>query len=50
MSPASVEDSQDARGAEYKNAISRAEFRKPPAPPAPPAAASPAAPVPPKAP
>ncbi len=29
MSPAVVEDSQDARPAEYKNAISRAEFRKP---------------------
>ena len=43
MSPAIVEDSQDARPAEYKNAISRAEFRKPPAPPVPPAA--PAAPV-----
>ena len=42
MSPASVADSQDARPAEYKNAISRAEFRKPPAPPAPPATATPA--------
>ena len=29
MSPASVKDSQDNRPAEYKNAISRAEFRKP---------------------
>ena len=28
MSPASVADSQDGRPAEYKNAISRAEFRK----------------------
>ena len=37
MSPAVVDDSQDARPAEYKNAISRTEFRKPPAPPAPPA-------------
>ncbi len=36
MSPASVKDSQDNRPAEYKNAISRAEFRKPPAPPTPP--------------
>ena len=34
MSPASVQDSQDSRPAEYKNAISRVEFRKPPAPPA----------------
>ena len=34
MSPAVVEDAQDARPAEYKNAISRAEFRKPPAQPA----------------
>ena len=36
MSPASVADSQDARPAEYKNAISRADFRKPVPPPAPP--------------
>ncbi len=43
MSPASCNDSQDGRPAEYKNAISRADFRKPvppPAPPAPPAAAA----------
>ncbi len=55
MSPASVQDSQDGRPADYKNAISRADFRKPfdpaqgkpPAPPAPPAAAAtPAAPTP----
>ena len=39
MSPAIIEDSQDARPPEYKNAISRADFRKPPAPPAAPAAA-----------
>ena len=32
MSPAVVNDAQDARPAEYKNAISRADFRKPPAP------------------
>ena len=38
MSPAVINDSQDARPAEYKNAISRADFRKPPAPPAAPAA------------
>ena len=38
MSPASVQDSQDNRPAEYKNAISRAEFRKPIAPPATPQA------------
>jgi NADH-quinone oxidoreductase subunit B len=44
MSPAAVQDSQDARPAEYKNAISRAEFRKPPVPPA----AAPAAPPPPQ--
>lgn len=37
MSPAVTVDSQDARPAEYKNAISREEFRKP-APPAAPAA------------
>ena len=43
MSPAIVHDSQDNRPAEYKNAISRADFRKPTPPPAPPAA--PAAPV-----
>lgn len=36
LSPAVVKDSQDNRPAEYKNAISRADFRKPPAPPAPP--------------
>ncbi len=41
MSPAIVQDSQDARPAEYKNAISRADFRKPPALPTP----APAAPV-----
>ncbi len=41
MSPAIVQDSQDARPAEYKNAISRADFRKPPAPPTP----APVAPV-----
>ena len=35
ISPAVVKDSQDARPAEYKNAISRADFRKPVAPPAP---------------
>jgi NADH-quinone oxidoreductase subunit B len=46
MTPAVVKDSQDNRPAEYKNAMSRAEFRKPPAPPAPPAAPS-AAPTPP---
>lgn len=34
MSPAVVADSQDGRPAEYKNAISRADFRKPPVPPA----------------
>lgn len=42
MSPAVVHDSQDNRPAEYKNAISRAEFRKPPAPPTPPAPQTPA--------
>ena len=36
MSPAIVQDSQDARPAEYKNAISRADFRKPPTAAAPP--------------
>ncbi|MCG3175644.1 MAG: NAD(P)H-quinone oxidoreductase subunit K, chloroplastic [Candidatus Omnitrophica bacterium] len=41
LSPAVVNDSQDARPADYKNAISRADFRKPPAPPA--AAPAPAA-------
>ncbi len=41
MSPAVIHDSQDSRPAEYKNAISRAEFRKPTPPPAPPAAATP---------
>ena len=35
LSPAVVDDAQDNRPAEYKNAISRAEFRKPPAPPPP---------------
>jgi NADH-quinone oxidoreductase subunit B len=45
MSPATVQDSQDARPAEYKNAISRADFRKPPAPPTPPPTAPAAAPV-----
>lgn len=46
MTPAVVRDSQDNRPAEYKNAMSRAEFRKPPAPPAAPAApATPAAPA-----
>ncbi len=48
MSPAAVQDSQDARPAEYKNAMSRAEFRKPapvaaPAAPATPPPAAPAA-------
>lgn len=42
MSPAVIDDSQDARPAEYKNAISRADFRKPPAPPPAPAPAAPA--------
>lgn len=42
MSPAIAHDSQEARPAEYKAAISRAEFRKPPTPPAP-AAPPPAA-------
>lgn len=42
MSPASVADSQDARPAEYKNAISRAEFRKPAATPQPAAPPAPA--------
>ena len=50
MSPAVIDDSQDQRGAEYKNAMSRADFRKPPAPPTPPPAAPatppPATPVP----
>ena len=40
MSPAAVNDSQDNRPAEYKNAISRAEFRKPIAPAAAPQTAS----------
>ena len=35
MSPAVVKDSQDNRPAEYKSAMSRAEFRKPSAAPAP---------------
>jgi NADH-quinone oxidoreductase subunit B len=44
MSPAVVVDSQNNRPAEYKAAISRAEFRKPTPPPPPPApAAAPAA-------
>lgn len=47
LSPAVVNDSQDARPADYKNAISRADFRKPPAPPAAPAPVS--APTEPKA-
>ena len=33
LSPAVVDDAQDNRPAEYKNAISRAEFRKPTPPP-----------------
>ena len=41
VSPAVAHDSQDNRPAEYKNAISRAEFRKPPVPPA----AAPASPT-----
>jgi NADH-quinone oxidoreductase subunit B len=50
MSPATVVDSQDGRPAEYKNAISRADFRKPPVPPAAapasaPSGAAPAAPA-----
>ncbi len=45
MSSAAVADSQDGRPAEYKNAMSRAEFRKPPAPPAPAAPAASAAPA-----
>jgi len=36
MSPAAVQDSQDARPVEYKDAISRAEFRKPSVQQAPP--------------
>ena len=36
MSPAIAHDSQEARPAEYKNAISRADFRKPTPPPPPP--------------
>jgi NADH-quinone oxidoreductase subunit B len=44
--PAVTKDSQDNRPAEYKNAISRAEFRKPVPPTPPPAApAAPAAPA-----
>jgi NADH-quinone oxidoreductase B subunit len=35
MSPAVTEDAQDARPAEYKNAISRADFRQPKAGPPP---------------
>ncbi len=46
MSPAVAHDSQDNRPAEYKDAISRADFRKPPAPPAPPAPSSAAGPTP----
>jgi NADH-quinone oxidoreductase subunit B len=47
MSPASVNDSQDGRPAEYKDAISRTEFRKPVVaavvpPPTPPATPPPA--------
>ena len=48
MSPAVVQDSQDSRPAEHKNAMSRAEFRKPAAvaapPAAPPSTTAPAAP------
>lgn len=33
LSPAVVNDSQDARPADYRNAISRADFRRPPAEP-----------------
>lgn len=44
MSPASVNDSQDGRPAEYKNAISRVEFRKPVAAPAPAAPTTPPTP------
>jgi NADH-quinone oxidoreductase subunit B len=47
MSPASVADSQDGRPADYKDAISRADFRKPVPPPAPPAAAAAPTPAPP---
>ena len=49
MTPAVVNDSQDARPAEYKNAMSRAEFRKPvPVAAAPtPAPATPPSPPPP---
>jgi len=43
MTPAVVHDSQDNRPAEYKNAMSRTEFRKLPAPPAAPAATPPPA-------
>ena len=43
MTPAVVHDSQDNRPAEYKDAMSRAEFRKPVPPPVPPAPATPAA-------
>ncbi len=44
MSPAVVHDSQDSRPADYKNAISRADFRKPVPPPAPAAPAVAASP------
>ena len=47
MSPAVVQDSQDARPAEYKNAMSRAEFRKPVSAPAAAPVAGPATPTPP---
>jgi NADH-quinone oxidoreductase subunit B len=42
LSPASVNDSQDTRPAEHKNAMSRADFRKPIPPPPPPATPAPA--------
>jgi len=41
MTPAVIRDSQDNRPAEYKNAISRAEFRKPAPTPSAPTAATP---------
>ena len=41
ITPAVVHDSQDNRPAEYKNAISRVDFRKPPAPSTPPPAPQP---------
>lgn len=46
MSPPSVQDSQDARPAEYKDALTRAAFRAPIPPPPPPAAPAAAAPKP----